>query len=66
MPPFSHRSTPFFEVGVEGNFASWMVPGKDVPGKIVEGIGGTIDLMAMAQNMIVILTHTLRNGDSKL
>lgn len=50
-----------FEVDVEGNIASWMVPGK-----LVKGMGGAMDLVAGAENIIVTMTHASKNGDSKL
>ena len=50
-----------FEVDVEGNIASWMIPGK-----LVKGMGGAMDLVAGAENIIVLLTHFSRDGESKL
>lgn len=50
-----------FEVDVAGNIASWMVPGR-----LVKGMGGSMDLVAGARNIIVTMTHAARDGQSKL
>lgn len=50
-----------FEVDVSGNIASWMIPGKRI-----KGMGGAMDLVAGADNIIVTMTHASRNGESKL
>ncbi|MET0293341.1 MAG: CoA transferase subunit B [Steroidobacteraceae bacterium] len=50
-----------FEVDVHGNIASWMIPGK-----LIKGMGGAMDLVAGAENIIVMMMHASREGESKL
>ncbi|MBN7820013.1 CoA transferase subunit B [Bowmanella yangjiangensis] len=50
-----------FEVDQNGNIASWMIPGK-----LVKGMGGAMDLVAGAKNIIVTMTHADKHGNSKL
>ena len=50
-----------FEVDQEGSIASWMIPGK-----LVKGMGGAMDLVAGAQNIVVTMTHANKHGVSKL
>lgn len=50
-----------FEVDVNGNIASWMIPKK-----LVKGMGGAMDLVAGADNIIVTMTHASKSGESKL
>jgi len=50
-----------FEVSVGGDIASWKIPGK-----LIKGMGGAMDLVAAAKNIIVAMQHTDRAGNSKL
>ena len=50
-----------FEVDCQGNIASYMIPGK-----LIKGMGGAMDLVAGADNIIVTMTHASKSGDSKL
>ena len=50
-----------FEVDQYGNIASWMIPGK-----LVKGMGGAMDLVAGARNIICTMTHASKQGQSKL
>lgn len=50
-----------FEVDCQGNIASYMIPGK-----LIKGMGGAMDLVAGAENIIVTMTHASKHGESKL
>lgn len=50
-----------FEIDEKGNIASWMIPGK-----LVKGMGGAMDLVAGAENIIVAMTHANKHGQSKI
>ncbi len=50
-----------FEIDESGNIASWMIPGK-----LVKGMGGAMDLVAGAENIIVAMTHANKHGESKI
>ena len=49
------------EVAENGDIANWKIPGK-----MVKGMGGAMDLVASSENIIVAMTHTNRAGKSKL
>ena len=50
-----------FEVDCQGNIASYVIPGK-----LIKGMGGAMDLVSGADNIIVTMTHASKDGVSKL